>query len=168
MIRSCSYGCISLKTFNTFQMKFKCSIIINRSFLYVHVIVSSDSISTKQYLELQFTLQKVRVKLTTHGNTRVLLVYTTVYSFIVYVSWLDWYNDEKYINIAKLFLTYFCFYKGSQLDLNVVHDGYRPPGGLNFSTVEISGLSVFPYTVQVDGVKKDPGQIRLRGEVSRT
>nr|XP_022286839.1 maltase-glucoamylase, intestinal-like [Crassostrea virginica] len=72
---------------------------------------SLNSISTKQYLELQFTLQK-----------------------------------------------------GSQLDLNVVHDGYRPPGGLNFSTVEISGLSVFPYTVQVDGVKKDPGQIRLRGE----
>lgn len=59
------------------------------------------------------------------------------------------------------------FEKGRQLDINVINGGYTPPGNLSFTSLEISGLSVFPTSVYIDGIKMDASHIRLKRKVTQ-
>lgn len=102
--------------------------------------VSSGSISSGHYLELKFSLNKVRkIELIRDSQAR----------------------RETSLLISR------CFIKGTQLDITVLHNGYTPPGGLRFTSVEISGLSGFPSVLYVNGKRENASRFRLKRNVSK-
>ncbi|XP_062576597.1 sucrase-isomaltase, intestinal-like [Saccostrea cucullata] len=59
----------------------------------------------------------------------------------------------------------FSLNKGTQLDITILHNGYTPPGNLEFTVIEISGLGGFPSFLYVDSARKGASHIRMKRNI---